>query len=133
MRTLFCLFGLLVLSVSSYAVQGWMWFNNVPWVYSHEDENWIYVATEIEVSLYNSGKWSKQDDSYLSNLGWVWMNRFPWCYSDKEKRWIYITRPSSSVKDVVVIELKDGPVVIETFRDASDINVKGSTNNNPEG
>ena len=96
-----------------------MWFNQFPWVYSHEDQNWVYVATEIEVSLYDSGKWSKQDDSYLSNLGWVWMNRFPWCYSDKEKRWIYITRPSSSVKDVVVIELKDGPVVIETFRDAA--------------
>ena len=119
MRKLFCLFGLLMLSVSSFAVQGWMWFNQFPWVYSHEDQNWVYVATEIEVSLYDSGKWSKQDDSYLSNLGWVWMNRFPWCYSDKEKRWIYITRPSSSVKDVVVIELKDGPVVIETFRDAA--------------
>ena len=119
MRKLFCLFGLLVLSASSYAVQGWMWFNNFPWVYSHEDENWIYVATEIEVSLYDGGKWSKQDDSYLSNLGWVWMNRFPLCYSHKEKKWIHITRPSSSIKDVVVIELKDGPVVIETFRDAA--------------
>jgi Leucine-rich repeat (LRR) protein len=91
MRKFFCLFGLLVLSASSYAVQGWMWFNQFPWVYSHEDENWIYVATEIEVSLYDGGKWSKQDDSYISNLGWVWMNRFPWGYSNKENKWIYIS------------------------------------------
>jgi hypothetical protein len=91
MRKLFCLISLLVLSASSHAVQGWMWFNNFPWVYSHEDDNWIFVATEIEVSLYDGGKWSKQDNSYVSNLGWVWMNHFPSCYSYKKNKWIYIS------------------------------------------
>lgn len=106
-----------MLSATAHAVQGWMWFNSFPWVYSHEDENWIFIASEIEISLHENGQLTQQTDSEISSLGWLWMNHFPWCYSHNEKKWIHITTPSSSKKDVIIIELKDGEVVIETFRD----------------
>jgi formylglycine-generating enzyme required for sulfatase activity len=95
MKKLFCLLNLLMLSASAYAVQGWMWFNQFPWVYSDEDKNWLYITPEIEVSTYDSSKWKRQASSYISNMGWVWVNKYPFVHSNKEKDWLYITPKNS--------------------------------------
>ena len=74
-----------------------MWFNNVPWVYSHEDENWLYITPGIEVSTYDGSKWQKQDSSYISNMGWVWVNKYPFVYSNNEKDWLHINPKNSEM------------------------------------
>ena len=90
-RILFVLFGVLVVSVPTFALQGWMWFNHFPWVYSHEDENWVYITPEIDFSVYDTGQWKKQNDSFVSELSWVWVNHYPYGYSNKEQNWLYIS------------------------------------------
>ena len=95
MKKLFCLLSLLMLSASAYAVQGWMWFNQFPWVYSDEDKNWLYITPEIEVSTYDSSNWQRQASSYISNMGWVWVYKYPFIYSNKEKDWLHITPKNS--------------------------------------
>jgi hypothetical protein len=97
MRLISCLFCLLMLSESGYAVQGWMWFNNFPWVYSHEDENWLYLTPKIEISTHNGTKWQEQDSSYISNMGWVWVNKHPFAYSNNEKGWLNIATKNNEI------------------------------------
>jgi len=35
--------------------KGWMWFDQYPWVYSHEEENWLFFyATDSKLMIYSS-------------------------------------------------------------------------------
>ena len=86
---------LLMLVTSAYSAQGWMWGNNFPWVYSHEDEDWLYIISDLEISTFDGTEWQKEESSYISDIGWVWVNNFPFVYSNKEKAWLYITSQNS--------------------------------------
>ena len=95
MKLFFSFVSLLMLVTSAFSAQGWMWANNFPWVYSHEDEDWLYIISDLEISTWDGTEWQKEESSYISDIGWVWVNNYPFAYSNKEKTWLYITSQNS--------------------------------------
>jgi len=87
MKLFFSFVSLLMLVTSAFSAQGWMWANNFPWVYSHEDEDWLYIISDLEISTWDGTEWQKEESSYISDIGWVWVNNYPFAYSNKEKTW----------------------------------------------
>ena len=81
---------------TTFGAQGWMWFDEFPWVYSNKDKNWLYITPDIEISTYDGNSWLKQDSSYISTLGWVWVNRYPFVFSHKEDGWLHCAPKNSS-------------------------------------
>ena len=47
--------------------------------------------SRIDFSVYDTGQWKKQNDSFVSELSWVWVNHYPYGYSNKEQNWLYIS------------------------------------------
>ena len=88
MKPLFITFVLCISTLSLSAVQGWMWLNQFPWVYSHEDENWLYFTPNVEVLIYKNQKWNKTNSLSASSMGWLWFDLYPLIYSHNQKAWL---------------------------------------------
>ena len=69
---------------------GWMWFENYPWVYSNKEKGWLYFhPRDSEIYIYNSNQMFWQTIQQIDSNGWMWFENYPWVYSNKEKGWLY--------------------------------------------
>ena len=81
----------------------WMWFGAFPWVYSSKYESWLYLYSNLDVSIYGENGYSRKDSNYSTKMKWVWVVREDdsflsywndplqsrFAYSNDEKAWLH--------------------------------------------
>lgn len=99
LRLFQCGFLLCLLGTKLCATEGWTWFDQFPWVYNSEQNDWQFLAGEIEaweeLEQNNSSrrareKWRKYDSTSY-NYGWLWTAYWPFSWSYKLSSWLYFS------------------------------------------
>jgi hypothetical protein len=70
---------------------GWIWLENFPWAYTHDEEDWLYFSSGTGKWMYyeNADKIWSEINSQNYPVGWLWFNHYPWVYSSTKKGWFY--------------------------------------------
>lgn len=99
---------------ANWSTKGWVWYDDLPWIYSNNQGDWLYQnlffneSNETELEYFESWSGALKASSDLNYTdqrifetpslefpqksypkGWMWTEFYPWAYSYETGDWIY--------------------------------------------